>query len=65
MFYATKIVVTPLEFSEIESCIMADQIEVTSAINSHLVEENMKLISHSSAALGAELISHTLFFSKP
>ena len=65
MFYATKIVLTPLIDDEIESDIMAAQKEVTSAIHFHVIEEKMKLVSHSTASLGDDLLAHTLIFSKP
>tara|TARA_Y100001968_G_scaffold248295_1_gene232829 strand:+ start:588 stop:722 length:135 start_codon:yes stop_codon:yes gene_type:complete len=44
---------------------MAAQKEVTSAIHFHVIEEKMKLVSHSTASLGDDLLAHTLIFSKP
>ena len=65
MFYATKIVVTPMGLDDIESDVMKAQREITSAIHFHTIEEKMTLVSHSSAAIEDSCIAHTLIFSKP
>ena len=44
MFYATKIVVTPMGLDDIESDVMKAQREITSAIHFHTIEEKMKLV---------------------